>query len=43
MLPSMVLLGTESSAHLAGLKDQMNKSLGIIRERVTRLGMAERG
>lgn len=38
MLPSMVLLATESYAHLAGISVPMSEPLAIIRERVARLG-----
>lgn len=38
LLPSLVLLATESYARLANLEDQLNERLGEIRERVTLLG-----
>jgi hypothetical protein len=41
MLPSMVLLATESFAHLAGLAGQLKDPLDAMRDRVTRLGTAE--
>ncbi|MFC8304923.1 hypothetical protein ACFUCV_14780 [Specibacter sp. NPDC057265] len=38
MLPSMVLLATESYAYLTGLEGQLNEPLSTIRERVTQMG-----
>lgn len=40
MLPSMVLMATESYVHITGMSDHLSEPLTSIRERVTRLGTA---